>query len=45
MQGWEPTAGPGELFEVVPDNMPDLPVREESSSDLACSHTTISSYH
>lgn len=25
-KGWEPTAGPGGLFEVVPDNIPDLPV-------------------
>lgn len=45
MQGWQPTGGPGGLFEVVPDKIPDLPVREESSSVLACSYTTISTYH
>lgn len=27
MQGWELTAGPGRLLEVVPDDMPDLPVQ------------------
>lgn len=25
-KGWEPAAGPGGLFEVVPDNIQDLPV-------------------